>query len=72
MKTLILITMLLAGPALAHDEPTAAETKAQLDRIEQTQRSEAIKAKNRAFMQRHREVARRHQQRGMCAANGSC
>lgn len=53
------------------DEPTAAELKAQLDRIEQTQRAEASKARRRAFQQRHRDMARSHHRRGLgqCTAN---
>ena len=59
--------------AQAHDEqPTNAEVKAQLDRIEQQARHEAMKARQRAFMEAAQRDAQRHQARGMCAVNGTC
>ena len=78
MKTQILIAitgiaLLMAVTAYAHDEqPSNAEVQAQLNRIEQAARVEAVRARQRAFRERAAQDAQRHHQRGMCAVNGTC
>ena len=72
MKTLLLTLLLIGSQALAHDEPDTAKIEAQLDRIERKANYEAMRARQRAFMERAARDAQRHQARGMCAVNGSC
>jgi len=72
MKTLLLTMILLAGPALAHDEPTDTELVKQLDRIEAQQRQAENNARIRAFREAHQQRARAATRRGMCAVNGTC
>ncbi len=68
---IVAFILFFAVGAAQSAEPTIAELKAQIDRIEQAQRVEASKARRRAFQQRHREMARKHHRRGLgqCTAN---